>query len=685
MSGDVSKSVSGVVDLAALAWLRLCMDQHLDEAESRLVNASREGSSPAELLRCLWAIHHVTAGLRSIGLQHATLLGLELERSLHQLLLEEVNSERRNLILGGIMRGLQILPACLDLVEETGGDSGHGLAPCVNDLRRWRGEIPRPEAQFFHCYLSPECGISSNTITDDKELRKSAGLLLAPWVQSARSLLTGRDSRSAARTLGRIAHKLQQLFRGQVQERFWLGVIGLSEGLAAGMFQPDEVMARILKVGALLIKQAREHGPLPLVNLDTDRYLQQILFYLAACPVRTLYMQHVCEVCRVDEHTVAEFNRPPVHRDALCTVLRDADRLLQSLIDELESGDGARDSVSLQASLQALEQRLQALGEAEHLQGLEKLRASLGQDGAPYRGLAASVANDLLDLQLAIRQRLHWRGRRLVNAQAIESQQRLLACCRTRLLTVMQQLDEHTGDIEFTSREVQETGQSGEDPDSLLADIIAVLGLIGREREAGILVLARNGLSRPGPAPEAQDLSRFAFAFACLEVYWEQYLADPRAADERRIDAALESLSHLPDTVDPGAPDSDAVEIPELLHTVFAEECAEQLEHLQSLLPLWESTAARDESLREMRRHFHTLKGNGHAVGARRLAELGREAQEMLDRVLESTEPVDPGVAPLLCDLIAVLPGLLTGNDTLTARHLPELVQRCRTVQRGGY
>lgn len=698
----------GAIDLAGLAWLRPLLERHFAEAESRLVSASRQGSSPAELLRCLWAIHHLGAGLRSIGLQHAAQLGLELERSLRQLLLEEVATERRNLILGGIMRGLQILPACLDVVEESGADSGRGLAPCINDLRRWRGATPHPPAVFFTCPLTATCGISQQPATDEDELRRSAGLLLAPWVQSARGMLAGGDPRSTARTLGRIAHKLQQLFRGHVQERFWLGVIGLSEGLAVGMFQPDEAIAHILKVGALLIKQAREHGSLPLANLDSDRYLQQILFYLAACPVRTLYMQHACDACGVDDESLVEFNRPPVHRDALCLVLKDIDTLLQQVIDELESGGGTPP----EEALHALERRLLALDMPDHLQRLDRVRDAVGQDAMGQVELPASVGRDLVHLQQDIRRRLHWRGYPPIDAEAIEGQQLLLASCRRRLLLVMQQLDEGAGHASTPGADAVDIGGSA-DVDTQLGEIAAALGHAGRNREAGILLLARNWLGDRDAEAEAEEphFKRIALAFACLEAYWEQYLADPRAADETRIDVALESLSHLPHgdecvapddvaaDVDPAAADSPdtgpavetvvsneaEAEVPDLLRAVFAEECAEQLERLQALLPMWESTAARDDSLREMRRHFHTFKGNGHAVGAQRLAELGREAQDMLDRVLESAEPVDTSLAPVLRDLMAVLPGLVAGNDPSASARLPELVHRCRSVQRGEY
>ncbi|GAB3325055.1 Hpt domain-containing protein [Haliea atlantica] len=686
MSARTPVTLPAGVDLVALAWLRPLLDRQLAEAEARLVNAGRQGSSPAELLHCLWAVHHVSAALRSLGLELVPLLGLELERSLRQLLLEDIAVERRNLILGGVMRGLQTLPACLDSVEESGEDSGRGLAPCINDLRRWRGQAPRPPALFFRWPLAPACGLSSGPLTPDEEVRRAAGLLLAPWVQSARALLAEGDPRSAARTLGRIAHKLHQLFRGRVQERFWLGLVGLSEGLAVGMFLPDEAIAHILKAGALLIKQAREHGTAPLPSVNSDRYLQQILFYLAACPVRTLHMQHICEACGVDQGSVEALSRPPVHRDALCAVLRETDARLQSLMEQLQS-DGL-DQEEQDVALHGIERRLLALGELDWLQCLQRIRGALAGT-VPERGsLPASAVEDLVGLQLALASRLHWRGRRVEDAAKLEDQQRLLSGCRNRLLGVMQTLDapEPQSAAPEGDRDALETPV-----DARLGEIAAALAHAGREREASVLVLGRDWLRARGADPAGEDLARVAFAFACLECYWEAFLAEPRAADATRVDIALESLSHLSETetggvegpalrgdspVEPGSLD----EIPEALRAVFAEECAEQVVRLQTLLPAWEQAPARDEHLREMRRHFHTFKGNGLAVGAERIAALGREAQDMLDRVLESSGPLDPELAPLLHDLVSRLPRLISGDDPAVLEHF---LQRCRVVQQG--
>ena len=683
--------MNAAADLVALAWLRPLLDQRLGEAEAALIAASRQADNQADLLRCLWHLHHITAGLRSVRLQRPVLLCREMEHSLRQILLGDISSERRNLILGGLMRGLQLLPACLDAIEESGQDSGRGLSACVNDLRRWRGEAPLPPAVFFIWPLPDGCGISSGAAPDDAAISKAAGLLLAPWVQSARAVLVGNARQSAARTLGRIAHKLQQVFRGHPQERFWLGMIALCEGLSVDMFLPDEAIARILKTGALLVKQAREHGSSPLPGLDSDHFLQQMLFYFAACPVRTCYMQHLCDLFGIDDQTLADFHRPPIHRDARRAVLRSADDLLRSLMEELESDTLQRDSASCQERLQVLGLRLAALADpampASVLQGM-RVSDSTG-----------SWERQLVDLQLEIRRQLRWHGRRVAEAVELERQLGLLERCRPRLLTVMQQLDQQADQSTSSQASGEVPGESDDvlykAPEAALAEMAAALGVAGRDREAGVLVLVENWLRNHRLSADTGQLRSVAFALACLEHYWSRYLADPRGADEQLVDTAFERLAYLPD-IDEAAHDQPVSladeldeadeadeDIPEMLRSVFVEECAEQLAALHALLPAWEDTAARDERLWEMRRHFHTFKGNGLAVGARRLAELGCEAQDMLDRVLESTAPIDAGLAPLLRELVAILPGLVSGDDPAVSRRLPDLVERCRRVQRG--
>jgi len=74
---------------------------------------------------------------------------------------------------------------------------------------------------------------------------------------------------------------------------------------------------------------------------------------------------------------------------------------------------------------------------------------------------------------------------------------------------------------------------------------------------------------------------------------------------------------------------------------IFLEEAEEESANITSFLPIWRANPADEESLREMRRSFHTLKGSGRLVGATDVGEFAWAFENMLNRVLDKT--VTPG------------------------------------------
>ncbi|MDP4789415.1 MAG: Hpt domain-containing protein, partial [Haliea sp.] len=126
--------------------------------------------------------------------------------------------------------------------------------------------------------------------------------------------------------------------------------------------------------------------------------------------------------------------------------------------------------------------------------------------------------------------------------------------------------------------------------------------------------------------------------------------------------------------------------IPAAFREVFLEESQEIIERLQSELPAWVAAPARDERLREIRRHFHTFKGNGNAVGLYTLGDLGRDVQDLLDRVLESQTPLDPLLPALLEEVLEALPELVAtcgGAGYFDAARVRNLRNRCIGLGRG--
>lgn len=108
-------------------------------------------ANPADkkpLLQCMWAVHQITSTLRMLGMSKGEMLTLEMERSLNYVYKDKVTGERRKLALGGLMQALKVLPAYLSHTQSSRQDTGQGLEQHVNDLRRWLGEKPRPQAYF---------------------------------------------------------------------------------------------------------------------------------------------------------------------------------------------------------------------------------------------------------------------------------------------------------------------------------------------------------------------------------------------------------------------------------------------------------------------------------------------------------------------------------------------------------
>jgi hypothetical protein len=242
-------------DIVSLKWVIGLMNKQTENAEMALVDYSKDLSQKKPLLQCMWAIHQITSTLRALGMKKGEMLTVEMERSLNFLYKDKVIGERRKLTMGGLMQALKILPAYLAHTQNVRQDTGRGLEQYVNDLRRWVGERPRPQAFFFHMDISKELGITAGASpASDEEIMSRANVMLALYLEMAKSALRKRNVGESMKTVARISRKMQTLFVGTEPERFWLTQIGLCEGIAGGLIVPDECIAQIFKTGAFLIK-----------------------------------------------------------------------------------------------------------------------------------------------------------------------------------------------------------------------------------------------------------------------------------------------------------------------------------------------------------------------------------------------------------------------------------------------
>jgi chemosensory pili system protein ChpA (sensor histidine kinase/response regulator) len=120
---------------------------------------------------------------------------------------------------------------------------------------------------------------------------------------------------------------------------------------------------------------------------------------------------------------------------------------------------------------------------------------------------------------------------------------------------------------------------------------------------------------------------------------------------------------------------------------IFVEEAEEELEKIGELLPRWSSNPGDEESLKDLRRCFHTLKGSGRLVGASEVGEFAWAFENILNKVIDGTLTSNATIFDLLEQAWQVLPNLMEhfkggaapGDDAELLRQMAEEI-----VQPGG-
>ncbi len=759
-------------DIVSLKWVIGLMNKQSENAEQALVEYSKDTSQKKPLLQCMWAVHQITSTLRALGMKKGELLTIEMERSLNFLYKDKVIGERRKLTMGGLMQALKVLPAYFAHTQNVRQDTGQGLEQYVNDLRRWVGERPRPQAFFFHMDIPGGLGLTEGASpASDEEIKSRANVMLALYLQMAKSALRKRNVGESMKTVARICRKMQMLFNGTEPERFWLTQIGLCEGIAGGLIIPDDCIAQIFRTGAFMIKYARENGAEIDASVDYDGALKQMLYYIASCKSKPVHIAGIREVFSIDENTLASANSGLIHIDALVIALSSALEQLNGVINLIGSDDL---SIAIQedgagvAVLEGIENaqiRLSAAGQGVHADSLEVVHQKLGQLFAGELGdnderkqqNVNDIVRGIIDVKLDLEYKLEYGLCSSFSSKEFELRESVVSATFTQMSLVEDHLhlvlrrkalsaalvkkpfsdesimqltlalhrylnksdqgheelrralwdaDNGEADIDLLFGLGQEfLQQLSDEPErnaiahslQLLFEISGALDFAGMDREAKVIDQCRDWLlaaSRAGSVREDDAFRCFADAFAQIELHLQRSIVDPlddtshmmalaesRAGELKNYSEDLSSGAAVVESTDVEQSQyvSDGV-IPAEFRDVFIEESEDIATELTELVGAWLHAPEVNETLTDIRRHFHTFKGNGRAVGANTLGELGWAAQDLLDRVIDGELAPDDKLQGLLDDVIRALPELVASFRKIEGFNLPvtrELTNRC--------
>ncbi|HEY6130875.1 MAG TPA: Hpt domain-containing protein [Halioglobus sp.] len=774
-------------DIVSLKWVIGLINAQADAAETALVEYGSDPAKKQAILRCMWSVHQITSTLRALGMRKAEMLTLEMERSLNFLYKDKVIGERRKLAMGGLMQALKIIPAYLEHTQNQRVDTGRGLEQFVNDLRRWVGERPRPRAFFFHMDIAADTGISQNASpASDDEIRSRANVMLALYLEMAKQALRKRNVVESMKTVARIAKKMQTLFSGSEQERFWFTMIGLCEGIAGGLIVPDECIAQIFKSGAFAIKFARENGGQIDESIDYHSYLQQMLYYIASCRSKPVHIAAIRTAFGIDESTINEASQGLIHSDAIVIALNGAlqyldiaeDYLINHDLSKVIKQDPEDQDTRVLDAIEAAETRLVAAGQLSHADSLKKVQHQLrlfftgkaSDEPAHVATAVSAITRGITDVKLDLEHKLEYglnssyAGKdfelresvatatfrqmslvenylhQILRRKALKSALDKKPLDATSVLRLTTALWRHLNKSDQGHEELRQAIRDADngDPDldllyglarqyldqleaipdrtaiseslRVLEDIAGALHFAGMKREGAVMDQCRKWLSAAsdaGSVHEDEAFRCFADAFAQIEMHLQRSIIDPLddtshiiAHAEQRA-AALETwMSNL----SPGrkvvdiATNKDVLEAQAIplvqdadiapeFRDIFIEESEEMVAELNRLTTDWMQDPENNEVLRDIRRHFHTFKGNGRAVGANILGELGWAAQDMLDRSLDGDLLPGARVQTLVNEVVNALPDLVrsysesTGPDVGRIR---QLTNECFAVAASG-
>jgi hypothetical protein len=748
--------VSSKPDIVSLKWVTGLMNRQAEAAEQALVEYSKDTANKKPLLECMWAVHQITSTLRALGIRKAEMLSIEMERGLNFLYRDRVIGERRKLTMGGLMQALKVMPAYLAHVQNARLDTGRGLEQYVNDLRRWVGERPRPQAFFFHMDVPEGAGITVDGVAaEDAEIRARANVMLALYLEMAKSALRKRNVTDSMKTVARIARKMQTLFAGTVAERYWYTLVGICEGIAGGLIVPDECIAQIFKAGAFMIKYARENGAELDASVDYDSYQQQMLYYIASCRARPVHIGRIRETFGVNDATLETSRSGLIHLDALVTALSAALDKLDGVVEYITSHDlasiaaqqGELEAPVVLDGIEAAQHRLTAAGQLNHADSLQRVYDQFAAmfegdlQGKPEKAerVIAEIVRGIVDVKLdleyklehgvcssfssrefelresvinatfkqmsLVESHLHTILRRKALTAAVRRKPSDSAGVMTLTLALHRYLNKSDAGNEALRQAVRDADAGEPDVDllyelalsflaslddipdrkairlslQLLTEIAGALSFASMEREAGVVERSREwleGASASGSVHEDEAFRCFADAFAQIELHLQRTLLDPLDDTSHLLDLAEQRVADLQQYVGSAGEAEQPVEragsevqtlhnyvqdgeIPPEFREVFIEESEEIVAELTRLFAEWKDQPGLGEALREMRRHFHTFKGNGRAVGANVLGELGWAAQDLLDRLLEGELAISGDLCGLIGEVIEALPALV--------------------------
>ncbi len=698
----------------------------LDEARAALESfAEKPESNRGALGRLREHIHLAQGALRLAEVYGGALLAEEMEHVARYVDAGSAENKIDNDALDSLMRAMEQLPAYVDRVASGGRDVPLALLPLLNDMRAVRGSALLSEGALL--MLNLESTATAQPLADAAETADVAELAHRERPRFQRALLgwiRGGDVADRLATLAAIAAELEAAATTRPVYQLWWVVGAVVEALQHDGLQPSVSIKRLLGQADRELRRLNEVGEQVYANSPPVELLNNLLFYVARASSNGARVAGVRDSFQLDDVLPLEsdvddaretLSAPSVKlmKTVAAAIREDLTRVKDVLDIFVRKGTGQVDALAPQLDLlRKISDTLGVLGlgalRDRVKSEIESLNAIVDSHSPPDESTLIGIAAALIEVEDGLDSQLV----RMIVPEAERPgsaageptdeefelvQQAVLRECIVNMARIKEAVTQALG----APMEAQGLDQVPQ----LVRGITAGLLMLGRQRAVDAMERIGRSLTdivRPdAKGLDAARLDRLAEAIVAIEYFMEMVQAGrpepghmlenaeacldalgPAVPAEEPAEAAAAvyaqeqpSLAGAGDLAGPGqppvlesleTPTSPAVD-PEFVQ-IFVEEARENISLLQKVFPQWESNPQDADALLEVRRVFHTLKGSGRMVGARRVGEIAWSLESLLNRLISQTIVRSPEIVSVTRETVAVLPTLI---DELE-QNLPE-------------
>jgi chemosensory pili system protein ChpA (sensor histidine kinase/response regulator) len=702
------------IDFSALNWVRHELGETLKQGRQFLEEYAEGAGDVASLHQCMACLHEARGPLRMVELLGADLLAMEMEEVVNDLIHDRITVPEQ--AQEALMLAFLQLPDYLSRLRSGQPDMPDILLPSINELRAVRESEPLGESVLFHPDLMlplPHTAFSADrsipvadvqAIAKARRHRFQAGLL--EWYR-------GAAGDAGLQQMHAVLAGLQQASAYEQTARLWWLAAGLVEALLNRALESTTYTRQLFGQVDRQIKQLIDVGETAFSNLVPEVLLRDLLFSLSRADDASGRIGEIRHVYGMDDphgeaaRDAALGSVTGCSAELLGTVSATAIEELEQVSEQLDIL--RRTGMQDMAGLESVADRLHALANSVAMIGLEdasgilagdaqRVRNMLGSDRAGDESQLMTVADGMVAVQAALVDLRDGNSPadQPDSAADMEFSEGLDAVIR-EVVSDMATAKERIND--YLKQPVSQ--EALREVPMLLNQVSGGLRLAGQEEAAGLVASINDyiahGLVDAQDMPGSDVLDTLADAICSIEFYVEE-LNEDRLYGDMVLDVARKSVTKLGNPAGQAAeagelsdvtawpaidtPLETAAEVPaaaeadmqtalvsslqviaedadEEILEIFIEEAGEEIAALGTMIPRWQSNPGDTETLQEIRRAFHTLKGSGRMVGALSLGEFAWALESLLNRVIDGTMAPGEDVLALLGEACVPLSELL--------------------------